>query len=373
MENQHRATNRAVDHRDTSLSRTSDPRYTLAKIWTKLLSATAAAMPTAQFANMPLVLGVSGGADSVAMLRLVAELWTQAAETDPRQLVVAHYNHAVRGAAADGDEAFTANLAKSLSLEFRSEKAEYHVDSPARSHGEAAFRDARYRFFESVLSATGARAAFVAHTADDNIETVLHQLFRGTGPTGLAGMKPQRTLGPECVLYRPLLAMRRADLRAGLVEIDQDWREDASNNDVQYQRNWLRGELMPLIRTRYPQADAAILRTIETQADGVTAINHAAKFWIDTNVHFGANQVTIQRGEITSAIFAAALNRVWDKQGWPRGDLSATHLRNLHATVTKQTDQAFMLPGELRCASEPALVIVQCLALPSGTNAIPQI
>ena len=203
---------------------------------------------------------VSGGADSLALLRLLEEL---AGELGVR-LAVVHFNHLLRGAESDGDEQFVAHLAKEHQLPFFAGRGD--VGAAAREHGwnlEDAGRRLRYEYFASLLRAGSISRIAVAHTADDQAETVLARLIRGTGPAGLAAIYPthqiQQGLGEHeafarPALVRPLLGIRRAALRAYLTDLGQDWREDSSNQDVKRLRARLRCRLLPQIESELQPA-----------------------------------------------------------------------------------------------------------------------
>jgi tRNA(Ile)-lysidine synthase len=180
---------------------------------------------------------VSGGADSVALLRLLVELRGDLGIT----LCVAHFNHQLRAADSDGDEKFAASVARDHGLEFIA--ARNDVGAVARQHNwnlEDAARRLRYEFFAKIVADGGATRVATAHTADDQAETVLARLIRGTGLTGLASIYPVRA----CII-RPLLESRRADLRVYLASIQQEWREDATNRDVRRLRARVRQRLLP--------------------------------------------------------------------------------------------------------------------------------
>jgi len=184
-------------------------------------------------------IGVSGGADSVALLRLLAELRPPLGI----RLKVLHFHHQLRGAEADEDERFVAALARDLGFDFLADRAD--VAGEARRNGwnlEDAARRLRYRFFASAAAAHGLQRVAVAHTADDQAETVLAHLLRGTGPTGLAGIYPVAGL-----IIRPLLEVRREQLRGYLSCLGQLWREDASNRDRARLRAHIRHDLVPLL------------------------------------------------------------------------------------------------------------------------------
>jgi tRNA(Ile)-lysidine synthase len=184
-------------------------------------------------------IGVSGGADSVAMLRIFAELRAELGIA----VFILHFHHQLRGAEADEDERFVKALAKEFHLEFESGRAD--VAGEARLHGwnlEDAARRMRYQFFAAAAETRGLKRVAVAHTANDQAETVLSHLLRGTGPTGLAGIYPTAGL-----IIRPLLDLGREELRAFLSKLGQPWREDATNQDTSRMRARIRHQLIPLL------------------------------------------------------------------------------------------------------------------------------
>ena len=219
------------------------------------------------------VAAVSGGADSVALFYLLQQL---AAHNDCQLAGLAHLHHHIRGDAADGDAAFCRNLAARAGVPVVIGDAD--VPALARSAGvslEVAGRDARQQFYAEAKAMLSASRVAVAHTRDDQAETVLLRLARGAGPLGLSGMAPQRDH-----LVRPLLDVPRAELRSYLHEIGVTWREDATNDDRAIPRNWVRHEVLPRLRELNAQADAAlaraagILRTDAVFLDGLA--NEAA-------------------------------------------------------------------------------------------------
>src|SRR5580692_1087893 len=162
---------------------------------------------------------VSGGADSVALLRLLDRLRDQLGVT----LTVVHFNHDLRGAESEGDAAFVAALAGALKLELVAAREDVGAEAAReRWNLEDAGRRLRYAFFDRVIAQGHATHIAVAHTADDQAETLLAHLIRGTGLTGLGGIYPV-----AAPVVRPLLGMRRTDLREYLRSLHQVWREDS--------------------------------------------------------------------------------------------------------------------------------------------------
>ena len=194
---------------------------------------------------------VSGGSDSVALLRIMEEL----SRREGVRLSVLHFNHSLRGEASEGDEQFVTDLAAQLALPFFSCRED--VASVARAghwNLEDAGRRLRYDFFAGLVEKGKINRAAVGHTADDQAETVLARILRGTGPSGLAAIYPVN----GCVI-RPLLEIRRIELRQYLRELGQPWREDASNHDQTRLRSRLRHQVLPILEREIQPAVVANL------------------------------------------------------------------------------------------------------------------
>jgi tRNA(Ile)-lysidine synthase len=207
-------------------------------------------------AGTRVIAAVSGGSDSVALAFLLREL---GARGDVVLAGIAHLHHHIRGADADADAAFCRALADRL--EVPAVIGDADVPGEATEHGvsiEVAGRHARQRFFREALASIKGDRIAVAHTRDDQAETVLLRLTRGAGTTGLGGMAPRR----EHVI-RPVLDETRAALQQFLRERSEAWREDATNRDVAIPRNRIRHEVMPRLRSINAQADAALARAAE--------------------------------------------------------------------------------------------------------------
>ena len=156
---------------------------------------------------MPVLVAVSGGADSVALLTALVRLQKPVESV----LIVGHYNHRWRGEESDEDARFVRELAKQYGIGFELDCAPQTREKSTAN--EASAREARYRFLQQTAERRGARYLATAHTADDQAETVLHRVLRGTGIAGLAGIPRTRVLSPAVTLIRPLLAYRRAERR----------------------------------------------------------------------------------------------------------------------------------------------------------------
>ncbi len=201
---------------------------------------------------------VSGGADSVALLRVMLELQRELGAV----LSVVHFDHKLRGAESDADQQFAAELAAKHKLELTCDSgnvAEYAAKK--RLSLETAAREMRYAYFERLLAETSLDRIATAHTLDDQAETVLMRLIRGTGMRGLGGIHPEiivKNAGEEVcgTIVRPMLGVRRRELQRYLAGLAQAWREDSTNADVKYTRNRVRHILMPLLEREFNPAIA---------------------------------------------------------------------------------------------------------------------
>jgi tRNA(Ile)-lysidine synthase len=199
---------------------------------------------------------VSAGADSVALLCLLLELRAELGIV----LSVAHINHKLRGEESDEDERFVAKLARQHGLDLHVREARIDaIRNVAKSSGvEAAARELRHSFFRELARDGRVTKIATAHTLDDQAETVLLRMFRGTGIRGLAGIHPRIIFEADGQAFgevvRPLLGFRHAPLQEFLREQNQSWREDSSNRDLAFLRNRVRHRLLPMIIEEFGEA-----------------------------------------------------------------------------------------------------------------------
>lgn len=200
-----------------------------------------------------LIVGVSGGADSVALLYTLYALGYR-----PK---VAHVNHGLRGIEADADEDFVRSIAETLDLPFYRTKVEIkRVAEETGASIEMAARKERHRFFKTLAPHP---TVALAHHADDQVETFLLRIARGAGIEGLSGMDPVQQIGP-LRLIRPLLSVSRATILTWLKERGYRWRDDSSNDDIQFKRNTVRHTILPMLEAELnPNIRMALLRTME--------------------------------------------------------------------------------------------------------------
>jgi len=279
----------------------------------------AGAWPPPSWSDVTVLVAVSGGADSVALLRALNLLKTGG----EGRLCVGHFNHHLRGDDSAADERFTRDLCRQLDLPC--EVGSTPGGRPVSDSGdglEAAARAARYEFLQQAAARLGARYVVTAHTADDQAETILHRILRGTGIGGLAAMPRVRPLGPAATLIRPLLQFRREELVAYLNDLGQPYRSDVSNSDVRFTRNRIRHELLPHLAGQYNPGVVDALLRLGSLAGEVQAV-------LDAIVEeLTERSVVAERGG-SVRIDAAALSdqpryvvrellmAVWRRQPWP--------------------------------------------------------
>ncbi len=207
-----------------------------------------------------LAVAVSGGADSVALLEALVCLRDRLGV----QLAVAHFNHRLRGAESEADARFVEEIAARHALHFFAEAAEVAAEARRRrSNLESVGRELRYRFLRGLVESGQVRKVATGHTADDQAETVLARLLRGSGTRGLAGIYPV----VDGWLLRPLLELRRAALRDWLAARRVPWREDSSNRDPRLTRNRLRNQVIPLLEAFNPRLVENLAATAQIAQD----------------------------------------------------------------------------------------------------------
>ncbi len=219
--------------------------------------------------GLRLAVGLSGGADSVALTRALAE------RSKDLGLVLhaAHLHHGLRGEEADGDLAFARELAERLGLPFHEARVETEREAKADSASgkagetiEEAARRLRYGWFRELMASGEVDAVATAHTLDDQAETVLAKFLRGAWTEGLSGIHPVIEF-PEGRILRPLLGTTRAEVEAYLDALGQRWREDSSNRHLTFTRNRIRHELLPLLEGWNPRLRDHLAQMAELARD----------------------------------------------------------------------------------------------------------
>jgi len=305
-------------------------------------NALAASWPPEDWQDLTVAVAVSGGADSVALLRGLVALKTGG----EGRLAVAHLNHGLRGREAEADEAFVVDLCRRLDVSCHIGGARVAEVAAGRGDGlEEAARVARYRFLAETASQIGARYVATAHTADDQAETILHRILRGTGIAGLAGMPRARAIeGCGASLIRPLLGVHRSELVAYLTDLGQPYREDTSNRDPKHTRNRLRHDLLPTLARDYnPGVADALLRLGRLAGEVQSVIDALAA---DLAERCLARQ-TPQTLEIDRAALAdqpcylvrEVLVQLWGNQRWPLQSMGFAEWEELAEMATAVAPQ----------------------------------
>lgn len=345
-----------------------------------LVSAARSAWPLDRWRDVTVLIGVSGGADSVALLRALHELrrldQASAEATPPRgSLIVAHFQHGTRPGAAE-DAVFVERLAAELGLPFVSgqrqaatleEQANAAEVAGAKSppHAEESLRQARYAFFIQAARQQGARYVALAHTADDQAETVLHRIIRGTGLRGLAGIPFARGLVHGVTIVRPLLAVSRADVLNYLKSVRQAYRVDPTNADENYTRNALRHSLIPQLEARFnPRVREALARLAAGADEALAALDELAEQALAAGVLFplpqqGVDQVALNRTALRNwpdDIVRRVGIKLWERQGWPLQGMGDVHWRRFTRLVRAELFHAQtvseVLPGDIHAQAD---------------------
>ncbi|MBQ4332853.1 MAG: tRNA lysidine(34) synthetase TilS [Clostridia bacterium] len=298
------------------------------------------------------VLGLSGGADSMALLHMLVH-WP----VPGLRVSAVHVHHGLRGANADRDETFVRDICDRYGVVLTVQ----HVDVAERASNqhisvEEAGRTVRYEIFESIRKELGADYIFTAHTASDQVETLLMRLIRGTGPDGLDGIQVIRG-----AIRRPLLCCNRAEIEAYCAQHDIPYVTDETNMDVQYTRNRIRHEVLPLLRRINPAADDALLRfryhvrldsTYMRGLSGQALDKARQENGYDCSV-FNEQHFTVRRRMILS---------IMDRAGVP--DIEESHILAAEKVIHSKNGSV-SLPGRKVLAAEQGIVSIRDVIEPT--------
>ena len=309
------------------------------------------------------LLAVSGGADSMALLRGMVELRT----SRPLRLAVAHFNHQLQGHHADEVADWLRQSCKRLSVDFHLGAADVGRLAGESGRGiEETARDARYAFLEKTAREQEFPTVLVAHTYDDQAETILHHLLRGTGIAGLRGMPVRRPLAPpspgqrEIELLRPMLAVTRREALDYLQAISQDYRDDPSNLDVAFTRNRIRHELLPLLESSFnPNVRDVLVQLGGQAADLQDALEQVvARLLRDAVVDADEQIMRLHWQPLSDQprhVIRECFAMVWKQQQWPRQRMTFAHYDRLaELTVTGGTAT---LPGGIAAERRGGLIV----------------
>lgn len=288
-----------------------------------------------------IVVGLSGGADSVALTDALAAL----RQRRGFRLVAAHLDHGLRPESSE-DAGFCQSLCDALQVPLRAGTAPVRARAAAEKGGlEQAARRERYSFLRRVKDDDGAVAIAVAHTEDDQAETLLLRLLRGAGARGLAGMRPR-----SGDLVRPLLAVSRARVLEHLRARGLGWREDATNADTRHLRNRVRHELIPYLEQRFnPRVRETLARTAALLADEAQHVEAEAGALLAPAARSDGAALVLERAPLAAAppaVARAALREALEKQGGLAG-IGRGHVEGLLRLVraASPSGRRLVLPG----------------------------
>jgi tRNA(Ile)-lysidine synthase len=301
-------------------------------------------------AKETVVVGVSGGADSICLLHILTSL----RERLDFKVHVAHLNHLLRGPESEGDARYVSRLAKRLGVPATIESRD--VKAYQATH---AARQVRYRFFAEVAESVGANRVAVGHTADDQAETILMHLVRGAGPTGLLGMRPLTVWTSPglagLTVIRPLLAVSREETRAYCREHRLTPREDSSNLSLSPFRNRIRQELLPLLRGYNPRIGEALIRNSDTLAADLSFLEECvSEVWPKVaSEENGA--IVLDRDSVVSlhpAVQRHLLRRVTREVLGDLEDIELKHIEKMRDGLTLRKGKRVILPRRLTLSVE---------------------
>lgn len=259
------------------------------------------------------IIGCSGGADST-FLSYVAQ---QVLAAKKVQLILAHLNHNLRGKDSQNDAVFVEKLGKKLSVETEIKSIKFSKFSEEKG------RQARQKFLEECRQKHQADYILLAHHADDNTETILMNFVRGSGLTGLQGMKVQNGK-----ILRPLLSLNKADILAYLKKHKISYQEDITNEDNSYTRNSYRNQLIPLLKEKNPNLNLSLKRTAQNLAEIEDFLDEQAKNWLNEHDNKGLYDLKSFRQQHI-AVQKEILRQLHQKTTGHKQELESKHLEEV--------------------------------------------
>jgi len=298
-----------------------------------------------------ILVGYSGGADSAALLSLLHGMCTERGI----YLAAMHVHHGIRGEEADRDAAFCAAECERLGVDFLLRRAD--IPAMARESGcglEETARDFRYRAFaEAIVSETRLTAVATAHHADDNAETVLMNLLRGTGIDGLCGIPPVR--GPY---IRPLLSASASDIRDFCREENIPIAEDSTNLDTAYTRNYIRAEIVPRLSRITPAPQLAAARMCELLRDDAAYLHEQALRSLEEYADTNRAPLALLRS-LPDALLSRAVTHIASNAMEDSTSLSAVHIRAVTALIRREGHGEITLPSDYLARTDSEFFFVE--------------
>jgi tRNA(Ile)-lysidine synthase len=314
------------------------------------------------------VVGVSGGADSVCLLHVLAK-WRKGLGI---KLHIAHLNHQLRGVESEADAEYVSNLAGSLSIPVTIDRQDVAAHRTERNCSiEEAARELRYAFLARVAGEVGANRIAIGHTRDDQVETILMHILRGTGIIGLCGLAPcspmaydsqgmsspgsplsLRAKRSNLLVIRPLLDITREETTSYCQEHQLDPRIDSSNLSPSFFRNRLRLHLLPLLRQYNPRIDQALLRLADIAKEDSALIEQQASGLWDEVARQENNTIYLDKKQIAGlpiALQRHLLRVAVTKLAGDVRDIEASHIEAARSLLNKQASKRISLPHGFIC------------------------
>ena len=311
------------------------------------------------------LIAVSGGADSVALVRGMLEILDGKPTTT---LAVLHINHGIRSEESQADAQFVRNIAVDHGLEFHLiEFPPANLSLTPDDPSEESMRNRRYQAFKETAKKIGARYLVTGHHRNDQVETVLFRIFRGTGVSGLKGIPKYRVVDDALTIVRPLLKVSRQQIHDYLATIGQDFRVDSSNRSNDYTRNFLRNEILPRLDQRFANVAEAIARLADQASEIDAIVDDAATGLENLIVQQSKTLVTIDRNGLANVpgpFVQRLLVNIWQQQGWPLKSMNAHWWRTLteacQPSNSTKPDQKFNLPGLVSAEFSASVIRFSC-------------
>jgi tRNA(Ile)-lysidine synthase len=317
-----------------------------------LLDAVRDAWPQRPWRDSKIVVAVSGGPDSVCLLHALLDI-----NDGCDSLIVAHFDHGLRGAESDADRRFVVELATQCKLPVECGRATPFAGRE-RSPSEERLRHLRHQFLRSVAEQHSASWVATGHHADDCIETFLHHLLRGSGPSGLSSIAPTRCLASGIQLVHPMLSVSKTMILEHLTQHQIPYRVDASNQGATYTRNRIRHELLPYLRQFIgtPHLDRRLWNASQLIREEHAVIEGMAREWLaSASVVEGADFVEFPASaccETAWPIVREGLVGVWHRREWSLRGMTARHWNRLRLLLerSRQTPHPLrmQLPGKIQ-------------------------
>jgi len=321
-----------------------------------------ATWPREKWESSIVLVAYSGGPDSTALISSLAQL-----QSNRKRLVAAHFNHGLRGSASAGDQAFAEQVCRDLDIQCvvgSADPAEF--ERGCRGEGwEAAARQLRYQFLLETAAQSGTRYVVTGHTRDDQVETILHNIIRGTGLAGLAGIPRVRCLSEAVSLVRPLLNHSRQQVLDYLQKSDLSHRLDEANLEERFTRNRIRHKLLPWLESEFnSDVRSSLIRLGQIAAEAQASLREIAQQALDRAIREQNEEAVILELKplqpLSIHLRRECFVMIWQRQGWPLQSMHFHHWQQL-AESTKPPSNTTQgpFPGDIQVTLTGAELRIQ--------------